>query len=136
MPDAPPPVNQQIKYMKEMKPLLETLSEILPKEKNVNSGEGLPFENSPEIYGNRRIVAYANGANEMLAEVKLLLPQIIEAVRVDILNKIETTDWKENHICGFNDGAQSCDCMLSVIEVIKNLITKHYEEEIVKKINN
>jgi hypothetical protein len=73
-----------------MKPLLETLSEILPKEKNVNSGEGLPFENSPEIYGNRRIVAYANGANAMLSDVKLLLPQIIEAVRGEML---------KNHYC-------------------------------------
>jgi hypothetical protein len=70
------------------KPLLETLSEILPKEKNVNSGEGLPFENSPEIYGNRRIVAYANGANAMLSEVKLLLPQIIEAVRGDTVKEL------------------------------------------------
>ena len=51
-----------------MKPLLETLSEILPKEKDVT--------NKVTNYDYNRAVYY----NQAISEVKLLLPQIIEAV--------------------------------------------------------
>jgi hypothetical protein len=34
--------------------------------KTGNNGEGLPFENSPEIYGNQRIEAYKKGWNKAI----------------------------------------------------------------------
>ena len=34
--------------------------------KKGNNGEGLPFENSPEIYGNARMEAWKNGHNQAL----------------------------------------------------------------------
>ena len=34
--------------------------------KNGMNGEGLPFENSPEIYGNARMEAWKNGHNQAL----------------------------------------------------------------------
>lgn len=39
------------------------------KKKTGNNGEGLPFENSPEIYGNQRIEAYKNGNNQACEDI-------------------------------------------------------------------
>jgi hypothetical protein len=47
----------------------ETLLTHMPVGKSVQLGEGLPFENSPEIYGNRRIIAYANGWNDCRSQL-------------------------------------------------------------------
>ncbi len=34
-----------------------------------NNGEGLPFENSPEIYGNQRVESFKKGFNKALSKV-------------------------------------------------------------------
>ena len=49
----------------------------MPKDKNIASGEGLPFENSPEIYGNERMVAYARGYNEGKAEITSIITNLL-----------------------------------------------------------
>ena len=49
----------------------------MPKDKNIASGEGLPFENSPEIYGNERMVAYARGYNEGKAEITSIINDVL-----------------------------------------------------------
>ncbi len=41
---------------------------LVPEEKNGMNGENLPFENSPEIYGNQRIESYKKGWRECRAE--------------------------------------------------------------------
>lgn len=37
--------------------------------KKGQNGEGLPFENSPEIYGNARMEAWKNGSNKALQTI-------------------------------------------------------------------
>ena len=37
--------------------------------KTGNNGEGLPFENSPDIYGNARMEAWKNGHNTALTSI-------------------------------------------------------------------
>lgn len=37
--------------------------------KTGNNGEGLPFENSPDIYGNARMEAWKNGYNKSLTSI-------------------------------------------------------------------
>ena len=37
--------------------------------KTGNNGEGLPFENSPDIYGNARIEAWKNGHNQAITSI-------------------------------------------------------------------
>ena len=37
--------------------------------KTGNNGEGLPFENSPEIFGNARMEAWKNGYNQALTSI-------------------------------------------------------------------
>lgn len=48
------------------KELVERASKL---EKVGNNGEGLPFENSPEIYGNQRQEAYKRGYNSALDDI-------------------------------------------------------------------
>ena len=40
------------------------------------NGEGLPFENSPEIYGNQRIVSFKKGFNQAIDEVCTLIDKL------------------------------------------------------------
>lgn len=50
---------------------IKGLIERLVKEEKLkegNNGEGLPFENSPELYGNARLEAYKNGYNQAKQE--------------------------------------------------------------------
>jgi hypothetical protein len=61
------------KYLSEL-PSQLALLEGLKKEvegmiKIGQNGEGLPFENSPDIYGNARMKAYKNGFNSALSQV-------------------------------------------------------------------
>lgn len=49
----------------------EQILEVVRGMKKVGSdGKGLPFENSPEIYGNQRVEAYKNGFNSALSDVE------------------------------------------------------------------
>lgn len=54
----------------------EVKAEVEGMKKLVNNGEVLPFENSPEIYGNKRIEAYKNGFNLALDSLLQLLDEI------------------------------------------------------------
>jgi hypothetical protein len=44
--------------------------------------DNLPFENSPEIYGNQRIEAYKNGFNQALSQINtsLIADEVIKVV--------------------------------------------------------
>lgn len=45
------------------------IEEIEGKKKDKENGEGLPFENSPEIYGNQRIRSYKKGYNQAIDDI-------------------------------------------------------------------
>jgi hypothetical protein len=62
------------------------LTEAVGDDKNHQTGKDLPFENSPEIYGNQRIVAYANGYNRAKAELRAKIPAIQEEIVKEIVN--------------------------------------------------
>lgn len=47
----------------------EVKKKIEAREKKGMNGEGLPFENSPEIYGNKRMEAYRKGYNTALTDL-------------------------------------------------------------------
>lgn len=51
-----------IKYLKDECERLEGLT------KTGSNGEGLPFENSPDIYGNQRVEAYKKGYNQAISD--------------------------------------------------------------------
>lgn len=42
----------------------------------------------------------------------------------EIFRKIKDYDFKENHLCGFNDGEQDCECFIAGLNVALSLITK------------
>ncbi len=42
----------------------------------------------------------------------------------EIFRKIKDYDFKENHLCGFNDGEQDCKCFIAGLNVALSLITK------------
>lgn len=44
------------------------------------------------------------GYNLAISDIQARLPNLINKI-------IKTIDWKEEHLCGFNDGEQICDCM-------------------------
>ena len=45
------------------------------QKKTGNNGKGLPFENSPEIYGNQRIESYKKGYNQALSDIISLIEE-------------------------------------------------------------
>lgn len=47
----------------------EVVEMVESKKKYVLNGEGLPHENSPEIYGNQRIESYRRGYNQALDDL-------------------------------------------------------------------
>ena len=49
--------------------------------KKGNDGEDLPFENSPEIYGNQRIESYKKGYNQALQDQILHLQEQIIKIK-------------------------------------------------------
>jgi len=52
----------------------EKIKEMCEKKNGLN-GENLPFENSPEIYGNQRIESYKKGYNQALDDIITNLTQ-------------------------------------------------------------
>jgi hypothetical protein len=48
--------------------------------KKGNNGDGLPFENSPEIYGNARIEAYKNGFNQAIDKEITFMRETIKSL--------------------------------------------------------
>jgi len=63
----------------------------LPEER---TQDNLPFENSPEIYGNQRIEAYKNGFNQALSQINpsLIADEVLKVVvdtRVEIIKKLQ-----------------------------------------------
>ena len=42
----------------------------------------------------------------------------------DLFREIKDYDFKENHICGFNDGKQDCDCFIAGLNVALQIIKK------------
>ena len=56
--------------LKEVEGIVESIT------KTRFNGEGLPFENSPEIYGNKRIEAYKKGFNESLTALQAKLQKL------------------------------------------------------------
>jgi hypothetical protein len=51
---------------------------MLPEEKNSMDDKSLPFENSPEIYGNQRINAYKNGYNTAVELMRERISKLIK----------------------------------------------------------
>ena len=45
--------------------------------------------------------------------------------REEMFRKIKDYDFKEKHICGFNDGKQDCDCFIAGLNVALQIIKKH-----------
>jgi hypothetical protein len=50
----------------------EKIKEMCEKKNGLN-GENLPFENSPEIYGNQRIESYKKGYNQALDDLLTII---------------------------------------------------------------
>lgn len=65
---------------------------------------------------------YYEGHNDGIDYCIESLPKILEIVKEHYRGEIEKIDWKEKHICAFNDGNQDCECMKKVIEDIKDLL--------------
>lgn len=60
-----------------IKGLLQMLVEE-EKLKEGNNGDGLPFESSPELYGNARLESYKNGYNQSKQESRDRLLELIK----------------------------------------------------------
>lgn len=72
-----------------MKSLTQQIIELMPEER---TQENLPFENSPEIYGNQRIESYKKGFNQARTEMINKIPEILSLIRgeVEKMNEYHT----------------------------------------------
>lgn len=60
-----------------------------------------------------------------LEEVLLIQARQHKEELEEIVKEIETIDFKEKHICRFNDGTQNCECYLQGLEDALSIICSH-----------
>lgn len=54
--------------------------------------------------------------------ISSLLSQQLSKQREEIFRKIKDYNFKENHICRFNDGKQDCDCFIAGLNVALQIL--------------
>lgn len=65
---------------------------------------------------------------ELWSEMKLLLEEQEAGHKMKLENiakELETIDFKEKHICRFNDGEQNCECYLQGLQDALSIIRSH-----------
>ena len=55
-------------------------------------------------------------------EIKDFIRTLLKEQREDMFRNIKDYDFKEKHICGFNDGKQDCDCFIAGLNVALQII--------------
>lgn len=72
-----------------------------------------------------RFMAYGSLDEQVSSEdVKFFLNKQIELAYRTRLEEIDRIDWDNEHICPYNDGNSTCDCMVKTITTIINTLKK------------